>query len=80
MVNVGTGEKPVLIPPELCTVLPGQVAGRKLSGDQTTQMLRFACRKPAENAGLIVGEGAGVIGLAQGTNNPLVSSIALRFG
>lgn len=73
MVNVGTVEKPVMIPPELCTILQGQVAGRQLLGNQSQEMLRVACRKPADNARLIVGEGAALVGLTQGNQNPLVS-------
>lgn len=73
MINVGTIEKPVLIPPELCTVLPGQVSRRLLTSNQTTEMIQVACRRPAETARLIVGEGAGIIGMSHGNQNPLVS-------
>lgn len=64
VVNVGNSQHPVLIPPELCVVLPGQFARRKLSPDQTTNMLRVASRKPHVNADLIVGEGVRVAGLS----------------
>lgn len=72
VVNVGTPDKPVLVPPELCTVLPGQVARRALNPNQTTEMINVACRRPAENARLITTEGAQVIGMTQGNQNPLV--------
>lgn len=51
------------MPPELCIVLPGQIAKKKLSQGQTEQMVTVACRSPAQNARLIVGEGAEVMGI-----------------
>jgi eukaryotic translation initiation factor 2C len=66
VVNVGNGAHPVLVPMELCEVPPGQVSRKKLSAAQTTDMLKAACRKPAENARQIVGTGAQVLGLPSG--------------
>jgi len=51
------------MPAELCNVIPGQVAKKKLSPEQTQEMIKVACRRPAVNAGLIVGEGAQVMGI-----------------
>ena len=47
-------KKPRYIPAELCRLLPGQVYGKKLSADQTTAMMKFAARFPAENAKRLV--------------------------
>lgn len=47
----------VYIPADLCKVLPGQPFRGALSGDQTTNMLNFACRKPHQNRDLILREG-----------------------
>ena len=58
-----------MIPPELCSVVPGQISGKKLSGNQTTIMVNVACRPPATNAELIVGEGASILGLGQSQKN-----------
>ena len=60
------------MPPELCIVLPGQVAKKKLSQGQTEKMVTVACRTPAQNAGLIVGEGAQVMGIGSAyTDGPV---------
>lgn len=62
-VDVGTKDKPVLLPPEMATVLPGQAYGNKLMDEQTSKMILYACRRPKKNAGLIVGEGLSSLGL-----------------
>lgn len=73
-INVGSNERPTFIPPELLTIEPGQQYNKRLSGDQTDEMLSFAVRKPAENARRIVEEGAGKMGLSE-TDQKLVSSL-----
>lgn len=57
MVNYGTVKDPKWIPAELCTILPGQLAKRLLLGPQTSEMIRFAARRPYENAESITGDG-----------------------
>lgn len=57
VLNVGTISDPIYIPMEMCTVLPGQPYRKFLSGDQTTQMLKFAARVPNQNAMSIAGDG-----------------------
>lgn len=56
-VNYGPKENPKWIPAELCTVLPGQLAKRLLLGPQTSEMIRFAARRPHQNAESITGHG-----------------------
>ncbi|KAL7268875.1 hypothetical protein RUND412_008489 [Rhizina undulata] len=56
-VNIGTREKRILLPPELATVAEGQPYGDKLMDEQTSNMIRYACRPPRENAVSIVSEG-----------------------
>lgn len=73
-VNLGTKEKPVFVPPELCEVVPGQQYNKKLDGNQTSRMLQFAVRKPAENARRIVDQGAKMMGLS------LTNPNLLEFG
>ncbi|KAL8669539.1 MAG: hypothetical protein Q9168_005871 [Polycauliona sp. 1 TL-2023] len=68
-VNVGTKERPNFYPPELLTIERGQPYIKKLSGDQTDEMLRFAVRKPGENARRIVEEGAVKMGLSETNKN-----------
>ena len=55
VLNVGTRSDPQYMPIELCTVLPGQPYNRLLSGDQTSEMLKFAARFPNLNAMSIAG-------------------------
>ena len=74
LVNVGNDTHEAWVPPELCTVLPGQVAKKKLSNTQTENMVNVACRAPAENAQLIVGEGARVMGIGDSHTDGPVSS------
>ncbi|KAG9231095.1 QDE2 protein [Amylocarpus encephaloides] len=71
VVNVGNREKPNYLPAEVCVVVPGQMIKRRLSPDQTQEMIKFACRKPWENANSIIGDGKSVLGL---------NNTAVRFG
>ncbi|KAL8294351.1 hypothetical protein RB597_007939 [Gaeumannomyces tritici] len=71
VVNVGTRENPTYLPPEVCIVIPGQCANSKLDPTQTQQMIRFAVRKPGDNANSIVYEGLSTIGLSNNTNSLL---------
>lgn len=57
LVNYATTGEPMWIPSELCMVLPGQLAKRLLLGPQTSEMIRFAARRPHENAESIAGDG-----------------------
>jgi hypothetical protein len=72
VVNVGNRENPNYLPAEVCQVLPGQTIKRRLSPEQTQVMITFACRKPFENAGSIVGDGKAVLGI-----NPTANSVAV---
>lgn len=79
VVNVGSHDRPVYLPCEVCKVEPGQPAKSKLSGDQTASMLKFAVmgRKPGQNAQAIVSKGVGVLGLGQPSNPTLVRNTML---
>lgn len=55
--NTGTPDKPVFFPAELVEIQPGQRAKAKLTGDETTVMLNFACRTPFANAVSITTDG-----------------------
>lgn len=74
LVNYGTTKAPMWIPAELCHILPGQVAKRLLLGAQTSEMIRFAARRPHQNAESIMGDGKKVTKiepLANGLNTSL---------
>ncbi|KZL66534.1 rna interference and gene silencing protein, partial [Colletotrichum incanum] len=68
VVNVGTRENPTYLPPEVGVVVQGQTAKSRLSPGQTQQMIRFAVRKPGDNATSIVQEGLRTTGLSPQTN------------
>lgn len=77
VVNVGTREKPVYLPVEVCEVEAGQPVKSKLSSQQTANMLSFAVRgrTPAQNAQSIVSKGVGVLGIGHPLNATLVSEM-----
>ncbi|KDQ20605.1 hypothetical protein BOTBODRAFT_151362 [Botryobasidium botryosum FD-172 SS1] len=57
LVDVGTKEKPILLPPEVCTILPNQPFRGKLSDAHTASMITYACQPPNVNLASIIGEG-----------------------
>lgn len=56
VVNVGNATHPFYIPAEVYDVLPGCPASLDLAPDQTDSMIRFAVRRPHENASSIASE------------------------
>ena len=50
LVNVGSPKKPIFFPAEFVEIQPGQSVKAKLTGNETTAMLDFACRSPYANA------------------------------
>ncbi|RFU76037.1 hypothetical protein TARUN_6198, partial [Trichoderma arundinaceum] len=78
VVNVGNRENPVYLPLQVCHVLPGQPSNSKLDPTQTQQMIRFAVRRPMENATSIVTKGLQTTGLTPGTN-PLLAQFGISI-
>ncbi|KAL7791377.1 Piwi domain-containing protein [Trichoderma ceciliae] len=76
VVNVGNGGNPTYLPLQVCHVLPGQLSNSKLDPAQTQQMIRFAVRRPVENATSIVTKGLQTTGLSPETN-PLLSQFGI---
>ncbi|OAA51893.1 QDE2-like protein [Metarhizium rileyi] len=50
VLNLGTPKHPTFFPAEVLEIQPGQSVKAKLTGEETTAMLAFACRTPYENA------------------------------
>ncbi|KAK5114408.1 hypothetical protein LTR85_010230 [Meristemomyces frigidus] len=81
VLNVGTRADPQYLPVELCTVLPGQPFNRLLTGDQTSDMLKFAARFPNLNAMSIagtaqnIGNGQKLFRLRDTPGDPQVQSV-----
>lgn len=78
VVNCGDSNKTIYIPSELCTVIPGQLARRALSPDQTSEMIKFAARPPNYNLQSIVTNGFEMMRI--GTNPQNLASLLGDFG
>ncbi|KAF8133991.1 Piwi domain-containing protein [Boletus edulis] len=78
VVNIAgpNSKHPIYVPPELCEILPGQPFRGKLDDQQTTEMLRFACKRPPENAHAILNQGFPLLGLT--SNNQTLSNFGLE--
>ncbi|KAG6119255.1 hypothetical protein E4U14_005609 [Claviceps sp. LM454 group G7] len=50
VMNLGTAKQPTFFPAEMLEIQQGQSVKAKLTADETTAMLAFACRTPYENA------------------------------
>ncbi|KAI5854508.1 eukaryotic translation initiation factor 2C 2 [Durotheca rogersii] len=68
VINVGNRDNPSYMPAQVCHVLPGQPAKTKLGPAETQNMIRFAVRRPVENARSIVMKGRHTSGLSPDTN------------
>lgn len=77
---LGTKDRPVWIPSELCTVLPGQPYRGQLNEVQLARMITIAARPPAENAARIMADdgGLGLIGVLPRTSDNLVRLSSLK--
>lgn len=73
VVNCGNRENPMYLPPEVCVVVSSQPSKAKLDSGQTQQMIRYAVRKPWENAVSIAEQGIEITGLDGNSNMLLVS-------
>jgi hypothetical protein len=71
LINVGSTGKPVYVLAELCKIVPGQPARKKLGGREQDAMIQFACRPPPANAKSVSTAGRELLGL---DNNPLLVS------
>jgi eukaryotic translation initiation factor 2C len=76
LVDVG-GSKTIYLPPEVCTILPGQPFRGRLPDDQTGEMIRVSARPPNANASSITVAGLRELGFMRG---PTVSPVLDVFG
>lgn len=56
VINTGSLEYPCFIPADIITIKPGQPIKAKLTASETAEMVRFACRRPPQNAASIMAE------------------------
>lgn len=57
LVNVGGKDKKILLPPEVCKILPDQPFRGKLTEEHTANMITIACQPPNINGEAIVNQG-----------------------
>ena len=76
LLNCGSRQNPVWIPPELCEVMPGQAFRGALNEYQTKQMIKVAARLPGESARRIA-HGADKVLEFQG-NKPSLAAFGAR--
>jgi eukaryotic translation initiation factor 2C len=60
-IRVGSKERDIVFPSEVCTIVEGQIYKKKVSSELTSKVVRFATRKPQERLDTITqGHGSGV--------------------
>ena len=69
---MGDKDRPTLVPPHVCNIIPGQMAKRKLDPIQTDDMIKGAVREPEETRHSINTDAFRVLGLKD--NSTLVST------
>lgn len=67
LVNLGTRDRPMFFPAEQCTIIAGQAVRSKLTGEETTAMLDFACRSPFANAISLTVDSCTALGFEENT-------------
>ncbi|KAF3018450.1 hypothetical protein E8E14_006423 [Neopestalotiopsis sp. 37M] len=76
VVNTGTTKRCVYTPAELVELIDGQPLRRKLTADETRDMIEFACRSPVANATSIVTTGRSALSLV---NNPILATFGISL-
>ena len=80
LIDVG-GNKPIYLPPEVCTIIPGQPFRGKLPDEQTGEMIKVSAKPPNVNANAITGTGLRELGFARGTNlSPVLDVFGVSIG
>ncbi|OQE42916.1 hypothetical protein PENCOP_c003G05851 [Penicillium coprophilum] len=64
VVNVGTRERPVYLPMEVCEVVPGQPYKPDPATILRQNMIKFSCRQPPQNYASIMSEGLDIMGIS----------------
>ncbi|KAJ5898937.1 hypothetical protein N7495_003681 [Penicillium taxi] len=61
-VNIGNSSKPVYVPMEVASVLPGQVYNGELHTTQRQNIIKHSCRPPSANFASIIDDGLKLMG------------------
>ncbi len=80
LVDVG-GQKSILLPPEVCSILPGQPFRGRLLDEQTGEMIKVAAKTPNVNANAITVSGLRELGFLRGSNvSPILDVFGVTIG
>lgn len=77
LLNLGTNKRPTFFPAEVLEIQQGQSVKAKLTADETTAMLAFACRTPYENALSIAQDAREVL---EYDNNSILEDFGISIG
>ncbi|KAF3760948.1 Piwi-domain-containing protein, partial [Cryphonectria parasitica EP155] len=73
VINIGSHEHPIYLPPEVCGVPAGQpVKFANLSSKQTSNMIKFTCNNPIQNFRLLTEYGLKAVGFSDDPDSVLV--------
>ncbi|KAI1451224.1 Piwi-domain-containing protein [Annulohypoxylon moriforme] len=78
VINVGSHQSPIYLPPELCKVLPGQRAKVEANPRQKADMINFAVRTPWQDMQDIIPGGMEAVGLDK-EKNPMMDRYGLSI-
>ncbi|KAH9994550.1 argonaute-like protein [Russula compacta] len=80
LVDVG-GSKAIFLPPEVCTILPGQPFRGRLLDEQTGEMIKVSAKPPNVNANAIAVGGLRELGFVRGPNvSPVLDVFGVSIG
>lgn len=80
LIDVG-GNKPIYLPPEVCSIIPGQPFRGKLPDEQTGEMIKVSAKPPNVNANAITVAGLRELGFARGPNvSPVLDVFGVSIG
>ncbi|KAH8993572.1 argonaute-like protein [Lactarius hatsudake] len=80
LVDVG-GQKSILLPPEVCSILPGQPFRGRLLDEQTGEMIKVAAKTPNVNANAITVSGLRELGFLRGSHvSPILDVFGVAIG
>ncbi|EGN97702.1 hypothetical protein SERLA73DRAFT_92911 [Serpula lacrymans var. lacrymans S7.3] len=77
VVDIGNEKKSIYVPAELCEIEDGEPYRGQLNTMETQNMIRYACKRPADNARIIVNQGLQTLALTQDKINDPMSSFGI---
>lgn len=77
VVDIGSGKRQNLIPPELCEIVESQPFKGKLLDDHTAEMIKVACQPPNVNGAAIVERGLPDLGISPNAATLVAFKIAI---